>query len=979
MVRLAALVNGIILSDALLLREETSSREHQMEDLSAFASSRVSASLRDAASALLNPGVGMDVDIGQVVKAASDQMDFGTATKLIQKMPLPDDVSNLVQKVQSNSVEEPFSEASLAKARRALNELVEKAWTELDDKIFECVGFKDMNRENHAQVTRDVLRLIEQINDLERIEAEAIDGIAQTDQNILDVEASIEKATNLYNLEYADNKASLTKKQNDLDVFQFVMVFVKCEDATSLAQTGTQVCEYHSGPHAGDKTILFSDKTTAHKYEKMLTPAARSTIDRLLRSVEQPTSLLQRVPPPPSKGSTTPQPKPNVAVKGADGKCDGSDINCKVTCSPLGVGCAGLHDKLSLMWGGHKDQVDQLTMEMMKSEYEFEDLKDNLNGQIRLLTTAKSRLAQLLAEARSNMAGDRGELTEKYQQRGDLDHQYSEYMEVCKKRINDLMQVDICAIRAVRNAVLVNSTECATAKIHDCVMDEWVPTSCSVSCDDTCEASSPFKCGGWMEMNRGTIQAPDACGTQCPLSTKLKRCGQYKCPIDCHMSSWSGWSKCTAECEGGLQSQTRNIMTKPRNGGVQCNTVEDTRGCNTGSCDRNCALARWTDWSPCSVACGGGFQQKYRHVLIPIRGRGKCPKAKTSHRLREQQCNQQDCNGDEICIAKQDLVIAVDGSGSVTSSGFDALKSYVVTLLARYQTQYYGDAAVKIGIVLFGNGIIMPDGKTVSPAISSQALSFDMPTITASVQALPWKKGFTNMAQGFAMAEDMFIKGSRSEAQQSVMMVTDGIPSFSFMTNEMVEQLDDKGIMRYFVLISETSLHDESMKILKVWASQPWETNIVHVDGGLLMLEADPELWAEKAITKFCPESLSPASNEWETKVYGYQHVKDNAYCGEKSRSNVLSKTLDGSNAAEQCAALASGAGAESFLLGARFRRGWCIAGTMTVTTDQFTAWNSKVGKTQPDCAEDGGWHSTMLFDFYAMEPVGMNEEVQST
>jgi hypothetical protein len=41
--------------------------------------------------------------------------------------------------------------------------------------------------------------------------------------------------------------------------------------------------------------------------------------------------------------------------------------------------------------------------------------------------------------------------------------------------------------------------------------------------------------------------------------------------------------------------------------------------------------------------------------------------------------------------------------------------------------------AVKIGIVLFGNGVIMPDGKTVSPAILSQPLTFDLLAIETIV------------------------------------------------------------------------------------------------------------------------------------------------------------------------------------------------------------------------------------------------------
>jgi len=552
-----------------------------------------------------------------------------------------------------------------------------------------------------------------------------------------------------------------------------------------------------------------------------------------------------------------------------------------------------------------------------------------------------------------------------------LNEQYYEYMALCKKRIAWILGQDMCAIKTVRNAVLENSTVCPSAQIQDCVMDGWVPEQCSVSCDDSCDPSQPFKCGGWQKMSRKPVASNDDCGIKCPVTEKYKRCGQYLCPIDCHMSMWSGWSKCTAECEGGLQSHTRAIRVKPMNGGESCNTVEESRPCNTMSCDRDCRLQAWTPWTPCSVACGTGFQERFRHVLIPTRGEGKCPTEESAYRYTKQECNTQDCNGDEICIAVQDLIIAVDGSGSLQESGFKVLTAYVGKLLERYETEYFGQQAVKLGIVLFGNGVIMPDGKTVSPAINAQKLTFDMDAVKSTVSGLPFKKGFTNMAQAFAMAEDMFTKGSRKNAQQSVMIVTDGKPSFSFMTNEMAEQLDDKSIMRYFVVVSETPITDNSMKNMLKWASQPWETNLIHV-GGLLMLEADANLWAEKAVTRFCPMAYSMQSADYEIQVYGYQHVKDSGWCGEKSDENILTKNADG---ADQCAALAVGAGKQSFLLGAFFRRGWCIGGTMEVSADQYKEWSTAAGKKNPSCTVGDGWKSSMLFDFYAVEPVAMKED----
>merc|ERR1719498_1479873 len=202
------------------------------------------------------------------MRAIESKMDVGSAAKSVEHRDLPSDVQHLVQTVAQGAANMgfagEFSEESLAKARRALNDLIEKAWIELDDKIMVCKGFEDMNRENYGQVTRDIARLIEQINDLERIEAESIEGIATKEQEILDVEQLLDQETAAYNAEYATNSAELTIRQNDLDVFQFILVFTKCEDATSLNQM--KVCESSSGR----RSFVFKDREANTKYNKML-------------------------------------------------------------------------------------------------------------------------------------------------------------------------------------------------------------------------------------------------------------------------------------------------------------------------------------------------------------------------------------------------------------------------------------------------------------------------------------------------------------------------------------------------------------------------------------------------------------------------------------------------------------------------------------------------------------------------------------
>jgi len=577
------------------------------------------------------------------------------------------------------------------------------------------------------------------------------------------------------------------------------------------------------------------------------------------------------------------------------------------------------------------------------------------------MVNTKARFAMMLSEARSNLAADRSEIKSKQQQKDELDRVYIDEMKKCCERIKWIMFQDMCAIIVVRNSVLSTSGECPGNAIADCDVDSWVGKQCTVDCDDSCpeipDASEVYECGGWQEIYRKVVVAPDRCGLQCPDLSRTKKCNQKKCPVNCEMSEWSGWSKCTADCEGGVRSHTRSLMVKPKNGGLSCNTNEETEACNTMSCDRDCMLARWNAWTPCSVACGGGLQSRSKHVLIPTRGYGKCPKETSRKRFRERQCNQQDCVGDEICVANQDLIIAIDGSGSVREAGFNILKSYAQALVAKYEATYFGAQAMQVGVIEFGNGIIMDDGVTVSPAMNVQPLTAEISTVSTAIGGMIQKKGFTNMAQAFALAETMYTSTGRKGAQSAILVITDGKPSFAFQTEELVEQLDDKGVSRFFVVIGED---EKDLDLMKKWASMPWETNLLSVPA-LAVVEADEGLWAQKALTLFCPASMSPSLLVVKESNGGFMHVKDGGYCG--GRGSLLSTEV---NDAEGCAFLAQGANAQSFLLGTWFRRGYCYAGEMQVDSALYTTWTG--ARENPDC--EGGWTNSMIYDFYAMEPV---------
>jgi len=344
-------------------------------------------------------------------------------------------------------------------------------------------------------------------------------------------------------------------------------------------------------------------------------------------------------------------------------------------------------------------------------------------------------------------------------------------------------------------------------------------------------------------------------------------------------------------------------------------------------------------------------------VTIPIRGNGKCPKRTSKIRYGVKKCNTHDCTGDEVCIAKQDLVLAIDGSGSLRESGFKILKDFAAGLIDKYKGEYYGYEDMRIGVAQFGNGEILDDG-TVSDALLIQPLSNDMGKVKKAVEGLEYKKGFTNMAQAFDLAEKMFLLGGRKKAMSAVLTLTDGKPSFYFQTNEKVLQLKDKHVKLFFSPVTE--FVGEELKLMKKWASKPWETNLVHVPG-LAPLKADSALFRQKMIVKFCPEAMSPSSMKVEEEEMGYMLIAENNHCGERGQE------LGKAPGAADCAALAQGAGVKAFSLGTHYARGRCWAESLDVTDSMVADFNKD--RAHPACP-GGSWEADDLYDFYILVPL---------
>jgi len=778
---------------------------------------------------------------------------------------------------------------------------------------------------------------------------------------------------------------------DDLAVAEFILSFTICDDklppeggAKLLATATNHSSGYVSssinvltckGSDEGQLEMHFEDPKLEAQAQKFLTPSARNKLRMYLgeghaEQVHHELTLMQKEEDADFQKKDHNQGLPALIkvkeVPVMEGPIPGASATQSRKCVLGKPNCGLLHDNMSIMYGKFKDLVDELKAKMDEDAANFEALKADINQQIETLNTAKAMHTQQMNEAIADKAADVEEQTEKAEEEYLLQREWLIVDKECRETIYEILYTDICGVLTVRGEVSKFSKDVPPNAIEDCEFGDLEPGPCSVSCDDRCDPKDMTFCvGGVTTLTREIIAKNNSFGHACPKLTYQMRCSMFRCPIDCGMSSWSSFTKCTKECEIGSKMRTRTIDIKPKNGGEKCEDTGESEVCNTGSCDRDCDLKPWTYWSPCSMACGGGMQARFRHIQRPLRGNGKCPKKESNYRFQERACNTEQCVGDERCIAAMDFVIALDGSGSMREKGYDILKEFAARLIERFKGEAFEAEACQVGVAQFGNGMIIPDkqshtGNVISPAKLIQGMSFDMKEVAKAMRETVWEKGFTNMAQAFSTAEKIFMNGGRTDKPSTIVVITDGKPTLKFETWNKVKEAHDKQIKVVMVIIND-KLGKKERLFMKKLATGPDDENVVMIPG-VKKLKADMDTYVTKTLVHSCSRSESPSAMGEFVETVGYAKIRENVWCGEKEKNPELHKFLGIAESAAECYSWALMAEASYFSFnsatGTEFNRGHC---------------NAELSEDGEKCPE--GWEERDNVDYYKILNFGANFE----
>merc|ERR1719364_72984 len=690
------------------------------------------------------------------------------------------DNSALLQ--QEEEAKKKSIEAALDKAKLTLSNMMEETKEEMDKAILTCTEFDsqtvstlDINKGYRAQLAAQV--------------AEAKGFIAQAKMMISEATTELDSLKTISEEHAQQCFITITAKQeglaileSDLSVSMKVENMTSCDDVTpgsttTLMQCGTgysrrfQFAGSAAQEYAQLKTkegmlavqrtakIMLGENLGEDSYEdKTFQPTRRITRKGLVKThrelpIKTKNGLVEEVnrsSPLSAEGAealvnmtmeTSPEP---VSYNPED-----LMEKCTVSGSPS---CPMLRDALSQLTSEVRLARDQAADELNTVETDCKRLSEEYERQTQEWETQLEENNMKLSENTGTLNEAEENLRQKVLEANELLKQLGDFRKECVKKIKEGAET-ICGIKSIRQELY--QMQSYNPFIEDCEVGAWQPGECSVECG-----------GGEMTLTREVVTPASNGGAECPIMIDKQSCNMQPCPIDCVVGEWSDYGMCSAPCGGGIMSRVRQPLTDAEHGGEPCGDLSETQECNVFACDMPCELdPEWTEWSPCSKECDTGITVQTKGVMKAGGPQGQCWEWWEEERMQEAYCNDFPCPSDLVCTAQLDMLVLLDGSGSVNwyGPGFEQERSFTKKL---FELMSFGETGAKAGVILFSW-----EAELISPMTTDQAALLD------AVEGMVWPHWSTDTAAALTMAKTELTNSGRPDVAKEntiVFLLTDG-------------------------------------------------------------------------------------------------------------------------------------------------------------------------------------------------------------
>merc|ERR1719356_133613 len=610
---------------------------------------------------------------------------------------------------------------------------------------------------------------------------------------------------------------------------------------------------YCKDPCSGRNYVTFSHNDLKTKVNQLQSSVAHDLIQSsfadLFSGIESREAIEQQPIVNKTKFNNPPVPRTKVPGNpcndphaGAPSADDKRAAKCTIKKSPQ---CHKLQERFLLIQAGIVDEYEELTEEISMMERFCAETKETLEAQIAndedSLSNSQTKLAASTEKEATAGETARQTATENSQLNLDLNKQ----MKTCSGNYINF-ETELCALKKIRGELYKLKGSGHSAFFQDCEVSKWDPEECNKECAS--EGTS-----GEQKLTRKVLSHADG-GAKCLPLAALRSCNNKPCPVDCRLHAWSGWSKCSAECGGGVTQRLREVKLPMKYGGKPCGVTSETKACNAQACEKDCELSEWTKWSACSKDCDGGTNKRQKFVTHVAEGEGKCADAWSLKRLQYKECNMHRCPPQTCTNKTMDIVLLLDGSGSLGKKGWAA---EIIATRSFIRAFKGNNGNINMAVTLFSGptswpGVYKCADKAKNNVKPSECgiktvthFTDDLKKIDTLVTGLTWPKGSTLTSLALLNAQAELSLG-RKDAPAVIVVFTDGRP-LSYRRTELASRKIRKSARLFWVAITKLA----PLKEIKSWATRRWQENVAVVDDfGKL---EKPEL-IDEIIADICPQ-----------------------------------------------------------------------------------------------------------------------------
>jgi len=683
----------------------------------------------------------------------------------------------------------------------------------------------------------------------------------------------------------------------DIEIMTFILTLTDCDAKKSLLQTDVLRCQ---DCHSKESFITFEEGNLKEQVSKLKSSVARRLMQDTfadlfagVKSMQSAEVLLQldetapvinktRFFNPPVPRTQVPADPCSDPFAGAPSAATKRRAKCTIAKSPM---CYKLQERFLLIQSGIQDERDTLLENIANLKRMCDETRNTLETQIKddedLLQECNTKLG--MATEKEASAGEEADTANRLH--GQLTTELHKQMKSCQDNYVQF-ETELCALKKIRGELYKMKGSGHSAFFQDCEVSKWEPEECSQDCK---RADGPE---GEQHLARNVLVHSDG-GAKCLPLAAIKKCNLQPCPIDCKLEAWTGWSKCSAECGGGVQQRLREVKVAMAFEGKPCGQTSQTRPCNSEACEEDCTLSSWGPWSHCSKDCDGGTKKRSKQIKAAPRGAGKCPGPWSEERLEYKKCNMFSCidpvyghcniyhkdpnqfytcdtlpaccdgylglgtADDKVqclprewteahnykvqcgdvpmkCDKELDVVLLLDGSGSLGQSGWDAEMKAAKTFVKAFSG---ASGKANLAVILYSgpstwSGVWKCTGKsnkgvdqeTVCKIKEITPFTKDMGDVEKKIDDLKWPQGSTLTSLALMKAKAELSLG-RKDSKSIVVVITDGRP-LSYRNTEIAARSLRKSARLVWVPVTKFA----PLKYIKKWATRRWQENVIPVE-----------------------------------------------------------------------------------------------------------------------------------------------------